>query len=121
MEGPKWTKNGELERRRSARRGGSWSFYRGREDFRENFETTDDGNDGETKSLRGDRRTCRQAKLTRMRPATGASVQIGAKVELRGQEDNSEQQGTETGATGVDGHVSAKTKLRTEWLRGQAT
>jgi hypothetical protein len=56
-----------------------------------------------------------------MRSATGASVQIGAKVELRGQEDNSEQQGTETGATGVDGHLFAKKKLRTEWLPGQAT
>lgn len=51
----------------------------------------------------------------------GPGVQIGTKMELRGQEDDSEQQAAKTGATGVDEHLSTKTKLRTEWLRGQAT
>jgi len=56
-----------------------------------------------------------------MRAATGPGVEIGAKVELRSQEDDSEQQGADTGTAGVGEHLSTKTKLRTEWLRGQAT
>jgi hypothetical protein len=121
VKGPRSRKNGELERGRGARRGGTWSFYRGREEFSENFDTADDGNNAETESLRGDCRTRRRAELARVRTAARAGVQIGAKMELRGQEDNSEQQGTETGTAGVGKHLSDKTKLRPEWLRGQAT
>jgi len=121
VKGPKSRKNGELQRWRGARRGRNRNFYRGREDFCKNFETADDWNNGETKSLRGDCRTRCRAKLARMRAATGPGVEIGAKVELRSQEDDSEQQGADTGTAGVGEHLSTKTKLRTEWLRGQAT
>jgi hypothetical protein len=55
-----------------------------------------------------------------MRPA-GVRSQIGTKVKLRRQEDDSEQQSTQSRPIGVNEHLSTKTKLRAEWLRGQAT
>jgi hypothetical protein len=42
-------------------------------------------------------------------------------VELRRQEDDSEQQSTNTHPVGIGEHPYTKTKLRPEWLRGQAT
>jgi hypothetical protein len=38
--------------------------------------------------------------------AARPGLQLGTKVELRGQEDDSEQQGAKTGATGVGEHPS---------------
>jgi hypothetical protein len=113
-------KNGELNSGRGARRGCAWNFHRGRERFRGKFEAVYDWNDGQGEGLRGDCRARRGAKLTGMRTA-GLGVQIGTKMELRGQEDDSEQQAAKTGTTGVGEHLSTKTKLRPEWLRGQAT
>jgi len=51
----------------------------------------------------------------------GVRRQIGTKVELSRQEDDSEQQSAQSGLIGVNEHLSTKTKLRPEWLRGQAT
>jgi hypothetical protein len=120
VEGPKWRKNGELQSRRRARRGCALDFYRGRESFRENFKPVDYGNEGQIQNLGRDGGARRGAKLTRMR-ATGAGIQIGTKVELRRQEDDSEQQSTDTRPVGISKHPYTKTKLRPEWLRGQAT
>ena len=53
--------------------------------------------------------------------AAGAGIQIGTKVELRRQEDDSEQQSKDTHPVGISVHPYTKTKLRPEWLRGQAT
>lgn len=41
-------------------------------------------------------------------------------MELRRQEDDAEQQGTITQLFRVTEHLCTKTKLRPEWLRGQA-
>jgi hypothetical protein len=120
VEGPKWRKNGELQSRRRAWRGGELDFYRGRENLCDNFKPVDYGNDGQIESLGGDGGARRGAKLTRMR-ATEAGIQIGTKVELRRQEDDSEQQSTDTRPVGISEHPYTKTKLRPEWLRGQAT
>jgi hypothetical protein len=79
-----------------------------------------DRNDSQGQRLRSDGRPCRGAQLARMR-AAGHGVQIGTKVELRGQEDDAEQQSANAGPMGVAKHLSNKTKLRPEWLRGQAT
>jgi hypothetical protein len=51
----------------------------------------------------------------------GIGIQIGTKVELCGQEDDSEQQSEDTGPVEISEHLYTKTKLRPEWLRGQAT
>ena len=61
----------------------------------------------------------RGAKLTRMR-AAGSGIQVGTKVELRRQEDDSEQQSADTHPVGIAEHPYTMTKLRPEWLRGQA-
>jgi hypothetical protein len=113
-------KNGELQSRRRARRGSALDFYRGRENFRENFDPVDYRNDGQIESLGRDGAARRRTKLTRMR-TTGAGIQIGTKVELRRQKDDSEQQSTDTRPVGISEHPRTKTKLRPEWLRGQAT
>jgi hypothetical protein len=120
VEGPKWRKNGELQSRRRARTGCALDFYGGREDSCENFKPVDYGNDGQIERLGRDRGARRGAKLTRMR-ATGGGIQIGTKVELRRQEDNSEQQSIDTRPVRISEHPRTKTKLRPEWLRGQAT
>ena len=78
------------------------------------------GNDGQAKSVSRDSGAGRGAKLTRMR-SRGSGIQIGTKVELCGQEDDSEQQSADTGPVGINEHLYTKTKLRPEWLRGQAT
>ena len=95
LEGPKWRKNGELQSWRRSRRGGPLDFYRGRESFREYFKPVDYRNDRQIKSLGRDGGARRRAKLTRMR-AAGPGIEIGTKVELRRQEDDSEQQSTNT-------------------------
>ena len=87
---------------------------------RENFETVNYGNDGQAKSVCRDSGAGRGAKLTGMRPR-GIGIQIGTKVELCSQEDDSEQQCADTGPVGISEHLFTKTKLRPEWLRGQAT
>jgi len=48
-------KNGELQSRGRARGGCALNFYRGRENFRENFEPVDHGNDGQIQSRSRDR------------------------------------------------------------------
>lgn len=58
------------------------NFYRGSEEFRENFEPVHDGNNGQIQSLSGDNGAGRGAKLTRMR-AAGPGIGVGAKMELR--------------------------------------
>jgi len=45
--------------------------------------------------------------------------QVGAKVELRPEEDNSEEQRQNANSLSLGLHVLTKTKLRLEWLRGQ--
>lgn len=120
MKGPKWRQSGELQSGRGARRGITRKFYGRRKRFCEKFETVDDGNDGQVQRLRSNGRAGRRAKLAGMR-AAGHGVEIGAKVELRGQEDHAEQQSANAGPMGVAKHLSNKTKLRLEWLRGQAT
>jgi hypothetical protein len=113
-------KNGELQSRGRARGGCALNFYRGRENFRENFEPVDHGHDGQIQSLSRDRGARGGAELTRMR-AAGAGIQIGTKMELRGQEDDSEQHSRNTSPVRISEHPSyTKTKLRPEWLRGQA-
>jgi hypothetical protein len=93
-------KTGGLQSRRRARTGCALDFYGGRDNFCENFQPVDYGNDGQIESLGGDRGARRGAKLTRMR-ATGAGIQIGTKVELRRQEDDSEQHRIDTRPVGI--------------------
>lgn len=120
MEGTKWRKNRELQSRRGARRGSALDFYRGRENRCENFQPVDYRNDGQIESLGRDGGARRGAKLTGMR-AAGAGIEIGTKVELRRQEDQTEQHSTDTGPERICEHPYTMTKLRMEWLRGQAT
>jgi hypothetical protein len=120
VEGTNLRKSGELQNRGSAGRGRTENFDRGRKNRRENFQTVDDWDHGQIQSLRGNHGARRRTKLTGMRTA-GVRSQIGTKVELRRQEDDSEQQSAQSGLVGVSEHLSTKTKLRLEWLRGQAT
>lgn len=120
VEGPKWRKNGELQSRGRARRGCALNFNRGRENFREDFEPVDYGNNSQMQGLRGDCGARGGAELTGMRTG-GTGIQIGTKVELCGQEDNSEQQSGDTHPARGSEHLYSKTKLRPEWLRGQAS
>jgi hypothetical protein len=113
-------KNRELQSRRGARRGCAWDFCTGGENHSENFETANYGSDGKVKSVSRDRGARRGAKLTGMRTG-GTGIQIGTKVELCGQEDNSEQQSEDTHPVRGSEHLYGKTKLRPEWLRGQGT
>jgi hypothetical protein len=113
-------KKEELQSWGRPRRGGALDFYRGRKYLRENFQPVDYGNDGQIESLGGDGGARRRAKLTGMR-AIGAGIQVGTKVELRRQKDDSEQHSTDTRPVGISEHPGTKTKLRPEWLRGQAT
>jgi len=116
----KWKRRGELQSRRRAGRGGALNFYRGRENRGEKFKPVHDGDHGQIQSRGRDRRACRRTKLTGMRTAR-PGIQIGTKVELRRQEDDSQQQSTPSGLIRVSEHLYTKTKLRPEWLRGQAT
>lgn len=50
----------------------------------------------------------------------GRGRQIRTKMELRTQEDNPEEQRRNADALRVGLHVLSKTKLRREWLQGQA-
>src|SRR5580704_5867312 len=120
VEGTNLRKSGELQSRRCARRGRTENFDGGRKNRGENFQTVHNRDHGQIQSLRGNRGACRRTKLTGMRPS-GVRSQIGTKVELRRQEDDSEQQSTQSGLIRVSEHLSTKTKLRPEWLRGQAT
>ena len=120
VEGTNWRKSGELNSRGSAGRGRTENFHRGRKNRSENFQTVHDRDHSQIQSLGGDCGACCRAKLTGMRPAW-VRRQIGTKVELRRQEDDSEQQSAQSRPVGVDEHLSTKTKLRPEWLRGQAT
>ena len=120
VEGTNWRKSGELDSRGSARRGRARNFHRRKENSNENFQTVHDRDHGKIQSLRGNRGARRRTKLTRMRTAR-VRRQIGTKVELRRQEDDSEQQSAQSRPVGVNEHLCTKTKLRPEWLRGQAT
>lgn len=51
----------------------------------------------------------------------GPCIQIGAIVELRRKEDHSEKQRSEPYLIRFEEHLYTETKLRLEWLRGQAT
>ena len=113
-------KRRELQSRRRARTGCALDFYGGREDSCDNFKPVDYGNDGQIERLGRDHGARRGAKLTRMR-ATGAGIQIGTKVELRRQENNTEQHSTDPRPVGISEHPYTMTKLRMEWLRGQAS
>jgi hypothetical protein len=62
----------------------------------------------------------RRTKLARMR-TTRPGTQIGAKVELRRQEDDSEQQSAKTYLSGMQEHLYTKTELSPQRLLGQAT
>jgi len=93
VEGTKRRNRRELQNWRSARRGCAGEIYRGRKNRGEKFKPVYDGNDGQVQRLSGNSGACRGAKLTGMR-AAGPGIQIGTKVELRREEDHSEQQGT---------------------------
>jgi hypothetical protein len=113
-------KDRKLQGRRGARRGSALDFYRGRENRCENFKPVDYRDHGQIESLGRDGGARCGAKLTRMR-AAGAGIEIGTKVELRGQEDNPEQHSTDTRPVRISEHPTTMTKLKMEWLRGQAT
>src|SRR5271167_2105279 len=120
VEQTKWRKRGELQSRRRARRGGTLNLHRRRKNGGKNFEPVHDWNHGQIESRSSNRGTRCRTKLTGMRTAR-RRIHIGTKVELRRQEDDSEQQSTDTRPLRVSEHLSTKTKLRPEWLRGQAT
>src|SRR5580692_487396 len=106
MKGPtKWKNRGELQSRRRARRGRTPNFYRRRENSGENFEPVHDGNYGQIWSLSRNCRACGRTKLTGVR-TTWRGIQVGTKVELRRQEDDSEQQSAKSCLIRVNGHLS---------------
>jgi hypothetical protein len=85
----KWRMRGELQNRRRSRGGTARELYRRRKNDGENFETVDDGNDGQVQRRSGDSGARSGAKLTGMRTPR-AGIEVGAKVELRRQEYHSE-------------------------------
>gem|GEM_PF-1295091 len=87
---------------------------------RSKFKATDHRNDGEIQNLRPNRAARCRTQLARMR-AAGGGIQVGAKMELRRQKDNPQQQGTNPQSVRVREHIFTKTELRLEWLRGQVT
>jgi hypothetical protein len=95
VKGPKYRKNEGLKSRRGARRGCGLTFWGSRQNQWENLKPIDNWNDGQMQSLRRDCGARRGAKLTGMRTAW-SGIQIGTKVELSRQEDNSEQQSADT-------------------------
>lgn len=109
---------GDLECGRRARRGSAWNFQGNRNDQGSDFETIRNRNDGKAGRLRGDDGTYRGTDGTDVR-CRGRGRQIGAKVELRPQENNPQEQRQDTNPLRLAKHISTKTKLKTEWLRGQ--
>lgn len=95
-------------------------LHRGRNNGDENLQAVDDGYDGQVQGLSGDNGGSRRTKLTGMGTA-GSGIEIGAIVELRRKEDHSEKQGSEPYSMRIEEHLCTMTKLRLEWLRGQAT
>ena len=69
--------------------------------------------------LSGDNRADSRTKLTDVR-ATRAGIQVGAKMELRREESNSEEQSPKPSFFTNPRHVVPKTQTMPEWLRGQA-
>lgn len=112
-------KRGSLQKRRRSGRGGARSVYRGRKNGNENFKAVEEWNDGQVQGPGGDGRTSRRAKLAWMRTAR-AGMEIGARVKLARQKDECEQQGGKPHSIGVGEHLDDTTKLRLEWLQGQA-
>jgi hypothetical protein len=53
--------------------------------------------------------------------ASGVRRQVRAEVELRGQERDAEEERQRAETQCFAGHVYGKTKVRQDWLRGQAT
>src|SRR5580700_2526225 len=103
VEGTKWRKNRGLQSRRGPRRGRALDFHRRRENRYENFKPVGYRNDGQIERLGRDGGARRGTKLTRMR-AAGAGIEIGTKVELRRQEDKTEQHSTDTRLVGISEH-----------------
>ena len=84
------------------------------------METIHDWNDSQDQSLSRDGSAGRRTNLTGM-GVSRRGVQIGTKVELRGQKDNSEQQGVRPRGAGFSKHPFGRMELRLERLPGQGT
>lgn len=82
------------------------------------LQAMDHRDDRQVQDVRRDRGARRQTQLAGMRSG-GTGIQVCAKMELRREKENSEQQGAKTQLVQLGMHVSIKTKLRLEWLRGQ--
>ena len=93
-------------------------FDRMRKRRRGKLKAMNHGNNRKIQNLRRNRGARRRTQLARMRSG-GTGIQIRAKMELRREKDNSQQQGTKPQLVRVGEHLSIKTKLRPEWLRGQ--
>lgn len=112
-------KNGEdLEGGRRARRGSARNFQGNRNDQWSDFQPIRDRNDGKARGLRGDDGAYRGTNGTDVR-SRGRGRQIGAEVELRPEEDDPQEQRQDTNPLRLAKHIGTKTKLKTEWLRGQ--
>lgn len=107
-----------LQRGRRSRRGRARNFNGMANRGRSEFQAMDHRNDGEVQNLWRDCGARRRTQLARMRSGR-TGIHVRAKMELRRQKDNSQQQGTNPQFVRVHEHVSTKTKLRPEWLRGQ--
>ena len=68
--------------------------------------------------MSSDCRACRGANGANVRSGRGGR-QVRAKVELRPEEDDPEEQRQNADAMSSGLHVLTKTKLRLEWLQGQ--
>jgi len=112
----RWTK---LKGRRRSRRGRARYCCRKEEDHRPVFQAVHDRHNRNTGRLRHHRRTRRRAERTNVR-AGGTGRQVGAKMELRREKYDPEEQRQNADSRCLAGHVLTKTKLRQEWLRGQA-
>jgi hypothetical protein len=82
------------------------------------FEAIGDRHNGYAGGLRGDHGARGRAERTKVRSG-GRRRQVSAKVELRPEEDDPEEQGQKADAVSLGLHVMTKTKLRWERLWGQ--
>ena len=111
-------KRKRLQGRRGAGRGGTRNCRGYPNNQRSDFETVHDRHEGKIGRLRGhDRARCRTNRANVRGGRRGRPV--GAKVELRPQEDDPEEQRQNADAARLGLHVLTKTELRQEWLRGQ--
>ena len=101
-----------------ARRSGARNCREYRNNHYTDFKAVRDRHNGDDRRLRSDYGT--RCRANRADVRGGRSVrQVGAKVELRAQENDSEEQRQNTDSVSIGRHVSNKTKLRWERLRGQ--